>query len=483
MNVAVTAPVIPLFASVSGSVTPRIATKRPPGRSEGAKLIRFASEVLDLEPLAWQQWVLRRGLVKQGGRWQSRTVSVLVARQSGKTTLATIRALGGMVLWGEQVVGAAQNRDIALEAWREALTVAEDAGLVHRRPVMTNGREEFWIGRSRYKVASSTRRGGRGLRADLVVLDEVREFRDEDGWAALEKTRRARPSSQLWAISTEGDDGSEVLNRLSREGRAAAASGDLTDSAWFEWSADPELPRDSPVAWAQANPELGGLISFDTIASEALHDAPEVFETEVLCRRVTTLRPWLPAGSWDATADAQATVPDGSQVVFSLDAGPELRHATIAVGYQRPGQPWGDGRVFVEAVAGYSDADGPVLARAETRLAELCQRWQPPAVVALKGSAAAAAAQRALTDLEAVPFKAVGSTDQAAAATGFYEAVRSKKLVHPPDPMTAAHIGAVTADGLFTRRSHAADIDAAIAVTLAHHATVHLPRPPTWAAY
>ena len=80
-----------------------------------------------------------------------------------------------MVLFGEQVIGAAQNRDIALEAWRDALETAEDAGLPVRNVKRTNGREEFWIGRSRYKVVSSTRRGGRGLHADLVVMDEVRE--------------------------------------------------------------------------------------------------------------------------------------------------------------------------------------------------------------------------------------------------------------------------------------------------------------------
>ena len=37
-----------------------------------------------------------------------------------------------MALWGEQVIGAAQNRDIALEAWRDALEVALDVGLTSR---------------------------------------------------------------------------------------------------------------------------------------------------------------------------------------------------------------------------------------------------------------------------------------------------------------------------------------------------------------
>jgi hypothetical protein len=394
--------------------------------------------------------------------------------------MAAIRALGGMVLWGEQVVGAAQNRDIALEAWREALTIAEDAGLDVHGVARTNGREEFWIGRARYKIVSSTRRGGRGLRADLVILDEVREFRDFDGWAALEKTRRARPSSQLWAISTAGDDGSMVLNSLAAEGRAAAASREPTDSAWFEWSAPPGLPRDDPAGWAAANPELGGLISFDTIASEAVHDSPEVFETEVLCRRVATLRPWLPLTSWDACADPAASVPDGAQVCFAVAAGPELRHASIAVAWKRP-----DSRVHLEAVAGYSHNDGPVLARAGTRIAELVDRWAPTSVAVPRSSAAESTVRRVLEDADVAVYR-IGGVESLAAATGLYEAVLNGAVVHPPDPMTAAHLGAVTADGTWARRSDQADIDAAVAVGYARHGLLHGPQPepaPDWMAY
>ena len=345
--------------------------------------------------LPWQEWVLRRGLVQAKGRWASRTVGVVVARQNGKTSCATIRTLGGMALWGENVIGAAQNRDIALEAWRDALEVALDAGLAVREVKRATGREEFSIGRARYKVVSSTRRGGRGLHADLVILDEVREYRDWEAWAALEKTRRARPSSQVWAISNEGDDGSVVLNALGEEGRAAARSGAVTDVAWFEWSAPPGLERTDPEGWRASNPALGQLITMDTIASEAAHDPPEVFETEVL----------VPAGGLAASLAAGGDLGRGQRPgdrarwrpggVQSLDAGPELRHASIAVGWRRP-----DGRVHVEAVDAFAQDQGPVLARAGVRLAELAARWTPYAVVVAARSPADAAASRALEELE-----------------------------------------------------------------------------------
>jgi hypothetical protein len=443
-------------------------------------VVRFARDRLGLELLPWQEWTIRHGLVWAEGRWSTRTVGVMVGRQNGKTTLVGVRALAGMALFGENVLAASQNRDVALDAWREALELALDAELEVHDVCRTNGREAFWIGAHRYKVVSATRRGGRGLHADLVILDELREYREWSGWAALEKTRRARPSSQVWAISNEGDDGSVVLDSLAAQGRLAAQTQAATDSAWFEWSAERELARTDPRAWQQSNPALGYLISAETIASEAAHDDPEVFETEVLCRRVASLRPWLPAGTWDATTEPHASVPDGAAVCFALDAGPELRHATIGVAYRRP-----DGRVHLEAVAGYVAIDGPVLPRAAERLAELVGRWSPTAVAVVARSAAEAAALRALEGTE-VPVLPIGPADLIRATNAFHESVIARTLVHPADPMTSSHMGAVTADGVLRRRSPAADVDAAYVLVLARHAVLNAPaRPvaPDWVAF
>jgi hypothetical protein len=485
---------VPVDSKLRGSATPRIATVRPRGRSQGAAAIRFARDVLDVQLLPWQEHVLRAGLVRAGGRWASRTVGILVGRQNGKTRLVTVRALAGMVLFGERrIVAAAQNRDVALEAWRDALDLADDAGLDVHDVRRTNGQEEFWIGQARYKIVSNTRRGGRGLSADLVILDELREYRDWAGWAALEKTRRARASSQLWAISNEGDDGSVALNALADQGRAAADAGVATDAVWLEWSAPPDVARTDPAGWVASNPALGWLIDPATIASEAAHDDPTVFETEVLCRRVQSLRPWLPPGSWDACADPLVSVPDGAAVVFALDAGPELRHATIGVAYRRP-----DGRAHVEAVAAFAADGGPVLPRASARLRELAGAWQPSAVAVLARSTSEAAAVRALDgtsgleDSQGDPCEnraavlSVSAAELVRATNAFHESAVARTLVHPPDPMTAAHVGAVTGDGILRRRSPAADIDGAVALVLARHALATAPAPapePDWVAY
>jgi Phage Terminase len=446
-----------------GSALPRIATKRPPGGSFGPLVVQFATEVLHVDLLPWQVTALDHGLVKTADdHWASRTVSIMVGRQNGKTLLTAVRALAGMYLWGEQVIAASQNRDVALDAWNTALELATDAGLHVNTIARTTGREAFSISKARYKVVSSTRSGGRGLSADLVIMDEVREYRDWAAWAALEKTRRARISSQVWAISNEGDEGSTVLCSLSERGRTAAAAGTATDAAWLEWSAPPEAMRSDPDAWAAANPAMGWLISEDVIASEAATDDPEVFETEVLCRRVASLHPWLPPGMWDACADPMVNPPaDDAPVVFAIEAGPELRHATIAVASKRD-----DGRTFIEAINGYQASDGEVLPRAAVRLGELCERWHPLAVLVCDRSQAQAAARRVL-EASSCPVVALNGADQVRAASAFHEACIARQLVHAGDRMTAAHLGSLTADGVLRRRSPSSDVDAAIAVVLA----------------
>ena len=191
---------------IYGSTTPRVGTRRSRGQSKGTSLVRFAKQTLGMQLMPWQEWLLVSACQCRNDRWLRRTVLALAARQNGKTKLTTTRVLGGMCLWQEEVIGAAQNRDVALESWTEALEAALEAGLEPYDIHHQNGRESFRIGpKARYKVTASTRSAGRGLHGDLVVLDELREATDWRAYAALEKTRRARPNSQFWSISNEGD--------------------------------------------------------------------------------------------------------------------------------------------------------------------------------------------------------------------------------------------------------------------------------------
>lgn len=459
-----------------GSDRPRVSTPPRGRKARGAEAIAFARDALGLELMPWQEYLLDRGCRTSGARWSHRTVVALTARQSGKTLVTVVRILAGMLLFGErEVIAAAHNRELALDTWRLAWEFAERLDVVEKTRLRT-GAEELLLrtpqGIASYKVVSSVAGGGRGRSADLVVMDEVRQALTLEPFASLEKTRRARPGSQLWAISTEGDARSVVLDLLQKQGRAAASPGSKdTSVGYFEWSAAPERARDDVEGWREANPALGHTISMDTLEAEYAMDPPEVFETEVLCRRVQSLSSWLPSGAWSECEDRNATMPDGAPFVFGIDAGPELRHATIVVAAQRP-----DGNVFVEAVASAVGTDAA--AQLEQRLHELCETWGPRQLVCVGRGAVEALVHR-VGQGQGVDVHAVGFADLDRAVRSMYEAVMSRRVVHLGDLLLAEHLAAATQAEpgklQLRRRNTTADMDGAVAAIVAHYAIGRLP--------
>ncbi len=125
-----------------GSTTPRLWTPPlavgPPGgctcgcaltpaTSAGFSAIAFATEVIGIELLPYQRWLLIHVLeLRPGGRYRFRTVVILIARQCGKTCLLRIIALWTLYLRQRcLVLGSAQDLKIAREAWQGAVELAE----------------------------------------------------------------------------------------------------------------------------------------------------------------------------------------------------------------------------------------------------------------------------------------------------------------------------------------------------------------------
>jgi hypothetical protein len=483
-------------ALLVGEPLPRIATAPVGRRGRGLEVITFATEILSIDLMPWQRFVLDRACrTAAGRRWAIRTLLVIVARQNGKSLVTAVRILAGMWLWGERlIVGAAQNRDIAIESWKLTIEIADNAGLPITNVLRTTGREELQITRPdglvcRYKVVSSTPGGGRGLSPDLVVIDELREAKDWASYAALDKTRRARPTSQLWTISSEGDHTSVVLDNLQAAGRLAASTREKGPLAYFEWSAPPEAARDDRRGWAQANPALGHTIEEATIAAELATDPAAVFECEVLCRRVTAVASWLPAGRWDDCTEPTATVPDDATgVCFAADSGPELRQVSILAGWRRP-----DGRVHVEAIETFLGPAATI--QCEKRLTELVAGWRPTRLAVLKRSPiaalvtrVAAAAVRPGVDVDEL-LEILTDADFERATLGFYEGTISRRIVHPPDPVLADQLAAAQPGQPGTmalrRRNPSIDIEAAVAAVAVVSAVDRAPviRRPGWVAY
>jgi phage terminase large subunit-like protein len=318
-----------------------------PETSLGFEVCAFARDVLGIELLPWQEWLFIHGLeLKPDGSYRFRTVLVLVARQNGKTTALKVLALWRLIMDGARMVlGTSTNLDYARESWEGAVELArgsEDLAAEFVWPERrTNGEQTLTtLDGARYKIGTATRRGGRSLSVDLLILDELREHRTWEAWSASSKTTNARPRGQRWALSNMGDDGSVVLNHLQAKALARLESGDGDDSlAIYEWSAPPGCDTADRSVWPMANPALGYTIAEETLASDWGTDSEDVFRTEVLCQRVSSLEPKpINPVDWDACAVGMPEPPP--HPVFFLDASPGLGSASICVAGMNGGKPY-----------------------------------------------------------------------------------------------------------------------------------------------
>lgn len=397
----VTATTTTVLDDLRGNEQPRLFT--PPLReltdetSKGFAAIRFAEGVLGWALHPWQKWLLIHGLeLLEDGTFRFRTVVVLVARQNGKTYLSQILALFALFGLGvKMVVGTSVDLDTAREVWdgcQEAIDTTPVLSALAATPVLKNGAETIRLNKKalpgRYKIRATGK--GRGLSADLLMLDELREHRNWRAWSAITKTMMARPKAQAWCFSNAGGAESVVLRYLrlkaherlgdpdgivastnpasllaaaEREAQndrstdepddlddddldpdALAATGQMTMAeqlaaaagdamGLFEWSAAPTRDVWDTDGWCEANPSLGyGDLTGRAIAASAADDPEWEFRTEVLCQWADgALHGVFKTGTWEATrAEVSRTAPDARRVL-ALDVAWDRSRAHVAL--------------------------------------------------------------------------------------------------------------------------------------------------------
>lgn len=371
------------MATIRGITAARIFTpplrELTPETTLGYLFEDFCREMCGVELLPWERWLAHHALeivgdFETGWRFRFRVVLAILARQQGKSFfLALLSDFHLYALGSELVLGTAQNIETAEEVWEDAIGYAEAnpemKARISRVRRSNGGKALELTGGERYKIVAASRKGARGKRSDLIIMDELREQQTWDGWGAISKTMMARPNAQLWATSNAGDASSVVLNHLRRIGHAAVGDPDGIcdtgseeetvelfggDDSLFiaEWSADPELDTSTPegfeLACRQANPSLGyGFLTYRNLKSARATDPPEVFATECLCRWVESrIKPPFPDGAWEAGIDDASIIARDSEVVFGIDLSGDREFASIAVAGYRP-----DLDIHIEVIA------------------------------------------------------------------------------------------------------------------------------------
>jgi hypothetical protein len=417
-------------------------------------------------------------------------VLVLVARQSGKTSLLRTAILHRMHVMGVRLVlGVAADVSLARENWSACVATVNSSpwlkadlhsiryangdetlriGLPDLEYDDADGDESMTLsGGSRYKICAANRRAGRGLSVDFLHIDELREWRSWDPWAALQPTTAARPSSMTWLTTNAGDSQSVVLNGL----RESALSGRNDSVGLFEWSAEDGADTGDPRAWQQACPGLGYTISERAIRTACDSMPIGRFRTEYLCMLVDQLDGAVDLQAWRDCADPAAGTMAALRrrgIAACFDASPDGEHATLAVAVRLP-----DGRVRVELAGVWTSQQA---ARAE--LGPLLDRIRPSVLGWYPGSPSAAFA----SILRQRPGCAELSGSRVAeVCQEFASLVTARRILHGGEEILDQHVSGATrlatSDGWRFGRKGEAPCDSAYAAAGAASCALAQPVP------
>jgi len=323
-------------SALIGSGTPRISSRLNDLPSKGQEVIDFCAEI-GLDLMDWQRFVLINGLkYKADGRWAHSVVAVVAARQNGKSTIMIALILMRLFRWEEPLqLGSAHTLSTSLETFKQVLAFI-DGNEVLKSQVekvrWAGGSEEILLKNGSRYVVKAANAAARGFsRPEAVYMDETRELKDMQAWAAMRYTMMAAFNPQLWTFSNAGESTSVVLNQLRERGLASAA-GVEDDIGYFEWSAFNDNIKDEKN-WIASNPGLGKTIHVDNIRA-SLNDDPTVVLTEVMCRWVNTISGAIPAKEWEECGVAAFDLDVEKVTWFGLDLSPD-RHDGALVGAQK----------------------------------------------------------------------------------------------------------------------------------------------------
>lgn len=331
--------------------TPLVGHSRPrlappvPARSDIGPFRQTAAELsIPLRP--WQE-VAATYLMATGpdGFPLYREVAIVVARQNGKTTLAKPFIVHHL-REGRRVMHIAQTRELPRAMFGLIAASLDEKLFAQRRgkggkmqtiwPRFGSGSEEILLANEgSYRIAAANRGGARGFTNDIVIIDELREMESTEIMEAAESTILTSPYGQIIYFSNAGTDDSVILNALRDR------AGEDPSLAYLEWSADADLDPGDRSGWVQANPSIG----HDPVLLSSLERAYDrhrlggtmpIFETENLCRWVSTMRPALvTADEWEACrSDAPLPRPRRSHVAVSMD--PDGKRASAVVAWLGP---------------------------------------------------------------------------------------------------------------------------------------------------
>lgn len=293
----------------------------------------------------WQEWLLRHLLERypeghpNAGQLRYRQVVVSMGRQNGKSLLAAIIGVYGLLLHqrsGASVISLASSIDQARIIYNRVLFVIQSNQFLSKR--FKKASESRGIvtadGTGRYDVKPAKEGALQGIPISLCLFDEL-HLAKKGMWSAAVLGTAQREDGIVIGITTAGDQNSETLLDLYKTGQSAA-SGDreLERFGFFCWEAPQHAKVDDPDALKAANPSISaGRLPLENVLS----DLKTIPEHEARRYRLNqfisgTASSWIPSDTFRKAGDKLSIPQEGG--VFAVDISKNWEHATIAFANQ-----------------------------------------------------------------------------------------------------------------------------------------------------
>lgn len=300
--------------------------------------------VLERYPDDWPIEALR-------GRLRYRQVVISMGRQNGKSVIAAILSLYGLLqhVKGPLVIGVASNREQADIIYGRTFFVIKNTQKLNQKIKATGTRGlRYRDGSGSYQIRASKGEALQGLPITLGLADELHIMRPEV-WDSMVTGQKAQKDGLLVGITTAGDDNSELLKRLYKQGEDAALKDINERFGFFLWEAPEQSTLKTPGAIEAANPAVAcGRIDLETVRSDEGNKPEPDQQRYTLNRFVASINSWLPMSSWYTCA--KGGVPEGiKDLVFSVERTLAWEWATVQVTAKV------DGKLYTETVCRISE--------------------------------------------------------------------------------------------------------------------------------
>ena len=233
------------------------------------------------------------------GKRKYKQAHISVARKNGKTTLAAVFGLFGLIADGEaasSVIMAANSREQAHIDFDTASVFAKQLDPKRKSLKILRNEITFEKNNGSLKVISADASTGDGLSPSMVILDELHEAKDSKLYDVLRSGQGFRQQPLMLSITTSGFNLNGFCHQL-EDYCKEVLRGDKDDDALFSLLYMPDEGDDwtDEDTYIKSNPNLGITVNTDWLR-EQVNQAKQSPSLEVGVR-TKNLNSWVASSS------------------------------------------------------------------------------------------------------------------------------------------------------------------------------------------